>query len=105
LRPWAGSVRDPNNKGKFVFDLTGNPAGPPPILGGGLVCAWGPPCAGGITFRVAPLDFDIHKRQEADADKPPPGFEGNIGMEKGKKKLKPTRRTRERRKCGNSDMC
>ncbi|GLT72234.1 hypothetical protein SLA2020_441880, partial [Shorea laevis] len=87
LRPWAGSVRDPNSKGKFVFDLTGNPAGPPPIPGGGPVCAWGPPRAGGITFRVAPPDFDIQKRQEADADKPPPAFEGNRGMEKGKEEV------------------
>lgn len=98
LRPWAGSVRDPNSKGKFVFDLTGNPAGPPPIPGGGPVCAWGPPRAGGITFRVAPPDFDIQKRQEADADKPPPAFEGNRGMEKGKEEVKTDNKDKGKKK-------
>jgi hypothetical protein len=65
LRPWAKSVSDPNNKRKFVFDLTRNLTGPPPILGGGPVSAWSPPCAGGITFKVAPLilTYTKDKRQ------------------------------------------
>jgi hypothetical protein len=42
--------------------LIGNPARPPPILGGGPVCTCGPPQVGCITFRTAQPDFDIQTR-------------------------------------------
>jgi hypothetical protein len=92
LRADAGSVRDPNRKGKFVIDITGEPAGPPKILGGGPLCSWGLPRAGGITFRVAPLDFDIPKSQTTASDRIPPSFEGNAktgdnDKRKGRKKI------------------
>jgi hypothetical protein len=91
LRADAGSVRDPNRKGKFVIDITGEPAGPPKIPGGGPLCSWGLPRAGGITFRVAPPDFDIPKSQTAASDRIPPGLKGNVktaGNDKGKGKKK-----------------
>jgi hypothetical protein len=74
-----------------VIDITGEPARPPKILGGGPLCSWGLPRAGDITFRVAPLDFDIPKSQMAASDTIPPAFEGNektVGNEKGKGKKK-----------------
>jgi hypothetical protein len=91
LRVDAGSVRNPNRKSKFVIDITGKPAGPPKILGGGPLCSWGLPWAGNITFRVVPLDFDIPKSRTASSDTISPGFEGNektVDNEKGKGKKK-----------------
>jgi hypothetical protein len=53
LRAYVGSVRAHNSKGKFVVNLTGEPAGPFAILGGGPVCSWSPPHGGSIIFKVA----------------------------------------------------
>ena len=55
LRANAGSVREPNRKGKLVINIMGEPARPPKIPRGGPLCSWGLPRVGGITFRVALL--------------------------------------------------
>jgi hypothetical protein len=75
---------NPNTQGKVMVDLTGNPFGPPKVLGGGPACSWGPlRAAGGITFRVTPIDIDINKAKATNFDIPPP-----IGKkDKGKKKI------------------
>ncbi|XP_059459817.1 uncharacterized protein LOC132189216 [Corylus avellana] len=55
LREYIPVKKDPN-KGKVVFDLTGDPAGPK-IPGAGALCSWGPPSRG-VKFRIAPPDYD-----------------------------------------------
>ncbi|XP_059462343.1 uncharacterized protein LOC132191382 isoform X2 [Corylus avellana] len=104
LRAVIRSGRELNNKPKLMIDLTGNPAGPPPIPGGGPVCSWGPPRAGGITFRIAPPGFDIHKGQGTAADKPSPSFEGVQRMENGKGKSTTTNKDKGKKKCGNYEL-
>ncbi|KAE8038553.1 hypothetical protein FH972_011052 [Carpinus fangiana] len=79
----AGSIKDPNSRGKVVIDITGKPAGPPKIPGCGQLCAWGSPHAGGIKFRVAPPSFDIPKA----SDKIPPEGQPKANADKGKKKI------------------
>ncbi|KAE8009227.1 hypothetical protein FH972_005676 [Carpinus fangiana] len=59
LREHVRSGRELANKQKLVVDLSGSPDRPPPILGDRPLCFWGPPRVGGITFRIAPHDFDI----------------------------------------------
>lgn len=88
LRVDAGSIRDPNRKGKLVIDITGERTGPPKIPGGGPLCAWGLPRVGGITFRVAPPDFDIPKSQVAPSETIPPRGTQNAKTDKGKGKGK-----------------
>ena len=83
LRADAGSIRDPNSRGKVVIDITGKPAGTPKISGGGPLCAWGFPHAGGIKFRVAPPGFDIPKT----TDKVLPEGQPKVNADKGKKKI------------------
>jgi hypothetical protein len=75
---------NPNTRGKVMVDLTGNPFGPPKVLGGGLACSWGPlRVAGGITFKLTPPDFDINKAKATSSDIPPP-----VGKkDKGNKKI------------------
>jgi len=75
---------NPNTRGKVMLDLTGNPSGPPKVLGGGPACSWGPPrVAGGITFRLTPPDFDINKTKATSSYIPP-----LVGKkDKGKKKI------------------
>jgi hypothetical protein len=75
---------NPNTRGKVMVDLIGNPSEPPKVPGGGPACSWGPPrVAGGITFRLTPLDFDINKAKATNSDIPPP-----VGKkDKGKKKI------------------
>jgi hypothetical protein len=65
LRADAGNTRDPNHRGKVMIDITGDPAGPPKIAGGGPLCSWGSPQAGSVTFRMAPLvlTYPDRKRQ------------------------------------------
>jgi hypothetical protein len=77
------------SKGKLIVDLTGNPAGPPKVPGGGPACSWGPPrSATGITFRVAPLDFDMHNLVAASTAIPEPEVQGVAKKnDKGKKKM------------------
>jgi hypothetical protein len=82
LRSGATQASNPNSRGKLIVDFTGDPAGPPKIPGSGPACSWGPP-KGGITFRVAPPDFDISKLKTS-TDIPPPGVEGVVEMNKGK---------------------
>jgi hypothetical protein len=53
LMAYVGSVMAHNSKGKLVVDLTGEPARPFVILGGGPVCYWSPPHGGSIIFKVA----------------------------------------------------
>jgi hypothetical protein len=83
LRADAGSIRDPNSRGKVVIDITGEPAKPPKIPEGGPLCAWGSPHAGGIKFRVAPPSFDIPKA----SDKVHPEGQPKANADKGKKKI------------------
>ena len=83
LREDGGSIRDPNSRGKVVIDIMGKPDGPPKIPGGGPLCAWGSPHAGGIKFRVAPPGFDIPKA----SDKAPPEGQPKANADKGKKKI------------------
>jgi hypothetical protein len=92
LRADAGSTRDPNHRGKVIIDITGEPAGPPKILGGGPLCSWGSPQAGGVTFRIAPPGFDIPKSKAAATNEVPlvpPNANANAkkGKSKGKKKI------------------
>jgi hypothetical protein len=75
LRPGVSHARNPNNKGKLVVDLIGDPAGPPKIPGNEPACSWGPPNSG-ITFRVSPPDFDISKAKATTIDMPLHGFKG-----------------------------
>jgi hypothetical protein len=77
------------SKGKLLVDLTGNPAGPPKVPGGGPACSWGPPrSAIGITFRVAPPDFDMHNLVAASTFIPQPEVQGVAKKnDKGKKKM------------------
>ncbi|XP_062163034.1 uncharacterized protein LOC133869950 isoform X2 [Alnus glutinosa] len=77
------------SKGKLLVDLTGNPAGPPKVPGGGPACSWGPPrSATGITFRVAPPDFDMHNLVAASTVIPQPEVQGVAKKnDKGKKKM------------------
>jgi hypothetical protein len=85
LRENVSSGIEPTKKQKVVVDLTGD--GPPPIPGGGPLCSWGPPKVGGITFRVAPHDFDI-QRVQGTAATHPHGFHQHVQrMDKGKKKM------------------
>jgi hypothetical protein len=83
LRFSATQANNPNSRGKLVVDLTEDPVGPPKISGRGPACSWGPP-KGGITFRVAPPDFDISKLKTTSIDILPSGFEGVVLMNKGK---------------------
>ncbi|KAE7997475.1 hypothetical protein FH972_002111 [Carpinus fangiana] len=87
LRADAGSIRDPNSRGKVVIDITGELAGPPKILGSGPLCAWGSPHASGIKFRVAPPGFDITKLQVAASDKVPHEGQPKANADKRKKKI------------------
>jgi hypothetical protein len=41
LRSRVSHARNPNSKGKLLVDHTGDPAGPPKILGSRLACSWG----------------------------------------------------------------
>jgi hypothetical protein len=85
LRENVSNGREPAKKQKVVVDLTGD--GRPPIPGGRPLCSWGPLRIGGITFRVAPHDFNIQRVQETAATHPY-GFHQNVErMEKGKKKM------------------
>jgi hypothetical protein len=70
LRKHVGSEREPTKKQKLIVDLTRDLTGPPQFPHGGSVCSWGPPQVGGITYRTAPLDFDIQKGKGPVADNP-----------------------------------
>lgn len=84
FRLGAIQTGNPNDRGKLVVDLTRNLARPPKIPGSGLACSWGPSrSAGGITFKVAPLDFDISKSKATSTNIPPSGFERVAGITKG----------------------
>jgi hypothetical protein len=90
LRADAGNTRDPNHRGKVMIDITGDPAGPPKIAGGGPLCSWGSPQAGGVTFRMAPPGFDIPKSKAAATNEVPlvpPNANAKKGKSKGKKKI------------------
>ena len=88
LRANAGSIKEPNHKGKLVIDIMGELAGHPKIPGSGPLCSWGYPRVGGITFKVAPPDFDIPKSQMAAIDKVPIESQPNANADKGKLKGK-----------------
>jgi hypothetical protein len=83
LRSGVTQASNQNSRGKLEVDLTRDPAGPPKIPGGGPACSWSPP-KGGITFKVAPPDFDISKMKTTSTDILPLGFEGVAEMNKGK---------------------
>jgi hypothetical protein len=89
LRASVLQTRMHKSKGKLLVDLTGNPAGPPKVPGGGPACSWGPPrSATDITFRVAPPDFDMHTLVAASTAILEPEVQGVAKKnDKGKKKM------------------